>query len=308
MHGPPGTYSIAAVDTASGEVGVAVQSKYFCVGAVVPWVRAGVGAVATQAAAVAGYGPRILDLLAEGLEPAAAIERALADDAGRDTRQLGVVDAAGRAASHTGAGCSEWAGDLQGDGFAVQGNILASEAVVEGMARAYRDRESSLADRMMAALEAAEAAGGDRRGRQSAAMIVERAGASSGREGVDRILDLRVDDHPEPVEELRRLLGLWERWHVALAAYEHYEAGDLEAAFAETERALARLGEDAVLLYNHACYASLAGRRDVALAALRRSIELDPGMREAARADSDFAPVAGEDGFLRLTAQAESSG
>ena len=287
MHGRPGTYSIVAVDTATGEVGVAVQSKYFCVGAVVPWARAGVGAVATQAAGVAGYGPRILELLAAGLEPSAAIEQALADDSARATRQLGVVDASGRSASYTGAECNDWAGDLQGDGFAVQGNILAGEAVVQGMASAFRESEGALADRLMAALEAAEVAGGDRRGRQSAAMIVERAGsASSRREGIDRILDLRVDDHPEPIEELRRLLGIWERWHVALASYELYEAGDYAGAIEATDRALERLGDDALLLYNRACYASLAGHRDDALDALRRALELDASMLEMARTDA----------------------
>jgi uncharacterized Ntn-hydrolase superfamily protein len=307
MHGRPGTYSIVAIDPASGEVGVAVQSKYFCVGAVVPWARAGVGAVATQAAGRAEYGPRILDLLAQGLDPSAAIERALADDDGRDTRQLGVVDAQGRSASWTGAACNDWAGHVEGDGFAVQGNILAGQAVVDEMARAYRETEGALADRLMAALEAAEGAGGDRRGRQSAAMIVERArSASSRREGVDRILDLRVDDHPEPIEELRRLLGIWERWHVALSSYELYEKGDYEAALAETDRALAQLGDDSLLLYNRACYASLAGRRDEALEALGRAIELDPSTVEMARADSDFAPLAEDEEFLRLTDQAQS--
>jgi uncharacterized Ntn-hydrolase superfamily protein len=308
VHGRPGTYSIVAIDTASEEVGVAVQSKYFCVGSVVPWARAGVGAVATQAAGVAAYGPRILELLAAGHEPAAAIEQALADDSARGTRQLGVVDASGRAASYTGAECNEWAGDLQGEGFAVQGNILAGEAVVQGMARAFRETEGALAGRLMAALEAAEAAGGDRRGRQSAAMIVERAGAASSRhEGIDRILDLRVDDHPEPIEELRRLLGLWERWHVALASYELYEAGDYAAAIEATDGALQRFGDDALLLYNRACYASLAGRRDESLDALRRALELDASMLEMARTDGDFAPLADDPEFLRLTGQAQSA-
>jgi uncharacterized Ntn-hydrolase superfamily protein len=307
VHGRPGTYSIVAVDTGTGEVGVAVQSKYFCVGAVVPWARAGVGAVATQAAGVAAYGPRILELLAHGLEPAGAIERALADDDARATRQLGVVDASGRAASYTGAECNEWAGDVQGDGFAVQGNILAGEGVVEAMARAYRETDGPLADRLMAALEAAEAAGGDRRGRQSAAMIVERAGStSSRREAVDRILDLRVDDHAEPIEELRRLLGIWERWHVALASYELYEAGDYEGALTATDQALERFGDDALLLYNRACYACLAGRRDEALDALRRGLGLDPSMVEMARADNDFASLADDAEFRRLTGQAQS--
>lgn len=303
MHGRPGTYSIVAFDAETGELGVAVQSKYFCVGAVVPWVRAGVGAVATQAAGVAVYGPRVLDLLAEGAAPAEAIERVLAEDDGRDTRQLGVVDASGRAASWTGAECLDWAGDRQGDAFAVQGNILAGPDVVEGMARAYVETEGSLAERMLASLEAAEAAGGDRRGRQSAAMIVERAGAAAARrEGIDRILELRVDDHPEPIEELARLHGIWLRWQVALESYARYEAGDYEGALAETDRALERFGDDPLLLYNRACYASLAGRRDEALGALRRTLELDPGQLEMARADTDFAQLRDDPEFVRLTA------
>ena len=303
MHGRPGTYSIVAFDADTGELGVAVQSKYFCVGAVVPWVRAGVGAVATQAAGVAVYGPRVLDLLAKGAAPAEAIERVLAEADGRDTRQLGVVDASGRAASWTGAECLDWAGDRQGDAFAVQGNILAGPDVVEGMARAYVETEGSLAERMLASLEAAEAAGGDRRGRQSAAMIVERAGAAAARrEGIDRILELRVDDHPEPIEELARLHGIWLRWQVALESYARYEAGDYEGALAETDRALERFGDDSLLLYNRACYASLAGRRDEALDALRRTLELDPGQLEMARADSDFAPLRDDPEFVRLTA------
>ena len=307
MHGRPGTYSIVAFDETTGEVGAAVQSKYFCVGAVVPWVRAGVGAVATQAAAVAGFGPRLLELLAAGVTPGDAIDRVLADDPGRGTRQLGVVDTSGRAASWTGDECNEWAGDLLGEGFAVQGNILAGEAVVDEMARAYRETAGPLAERLMAALEAGEAAGGDRRGRQSAAMIVERRGAAaSRRDGIDRILALRGDDHPEPIEELRRLLGIWDRWHVALASYERYEAGDHDGAIAETDRALERFGEDALLRYNRACYASLAGRREEALESLRRALELDPDMIEMARADRDFASLEDDPEFLRLTRQAES--
>lgn len=307
MHGRSGTYSIVAADTETGEVGVAVQSKYFCVGAVVPWVRAGVGAVATQAAGVAAYGPRLIELLGAGFAPGEAIALALEDDRGRATRQLGVVDATGRAAGWTGGECNEWAGDLQDEGFAVQGNILAGPAVVEEMARAFRETEGPLAGRLLAALEGAEAAGGDRRGRQSAAIVVERKGAAaSRREGIDRILDLRVDDHPEPVEELRRLFGIWERWHVALASYGLYEDGDVEGALAETDRALERFGEDALLRYNRACYASLAGRRGEALESLRLALELDPGMREMAQADADFAALADDEEFRRLTGQAQS--
>src|SRR2546423_7001487 len=224
MEPPRGTFSIVAFDPENGDVGVAVQSKYFAVGAVVPWARAGVGAVATQAAGRAAYGPEILDLLTRGLEPSEAIERALADDERRETRQLGVVDAHGRAAAFTGSECNEWASHATGPGYAAQGNILAGKAVVDEMARAFEDTSGALAERLVAALEAAQAAGGDRRGQQSAALVVERPGGIPGnREGIDRIVDLRVDDHPEPIRELRRLLDLHTRMGLVLGTYELYE-------------------------------------------------------------------------------------
>jgi len=205
------TFSIVAADPRTGEVGCAVQSKYLAIGAVTPWVRVGVGAVATQAmGVVARNGERALAALAQNLDPAAAIEDALADDHDRDIRQLGAVAADGRAAAFTGAGCGEWAGHMVEDWFAVQGNMLASAGVLPAMRRTFLETVAPLPERMMAALEAAQAAGGDRRGQQAAALIVEQRGAADGsREGIDRICDLRVDDHSEPILELRRLLTLW---------------------------------------------------------------------------------------------------
>jgi len=186
-----------------------LELMHFAVGAVVSWARAGVGAVATQAAGRAAYGPEILDLLARGLQPADALERALADDERRETRQLGVVDARGRASAFTGSECNEWAGHATGPGYAAQGNILAGERVVAEMARAFEETLGALAERLVTALEAAQAAGGDRRGQQSAALVVERPGGiPESREGIDRIVDLRVDDHEEPIRELRRLLAI----------------------------------------------------------------------------------------------------
>lgn len=294
MSAHRGTFSIVAADPAAGEVGCAVQSKYFSVGSVVPWARAGVGAVATQAAGVAVYGRLALEQLERGAAPADALERVLADDPGRETRQLGAVTADGRAASFTGADCLDWAGHRTGDGYAVQGNILAGEAVVAEMARAFEETAgSALAERLVASLEAGEAAGGDRRGRQSAALVVERAGAgATSREGIDRICDLRVEDHPEPIEELRRLLGLWTRWDAQRRAHGAYELGDHAAAAAVLEAALAG-GEDGELLYNLACYESLAGRGEPAVAHLRRALELEPGLRELASRDPDLDAIRG---------------
>jgi uncharacterized Ntn-hydrolase superfamily protein len=301
VQSPRGTFSIVAFDPQRGDVGAAVQSKYFAVGAVVPWARAGVGAVATQAAGRAAYGPEILELLARGLEPSEAMERALAGDERRETRQLGVVDVKGRAAAFTGSECGEWAGHVTGAGFAAQGNILAGEAVVTEMARAFESTEGELAERLVAALEAAQAAGGDRRGRQSAALVVERPGGiPDSREGIDRIVDLRVDDHDEPIRELRRLLGLHARMRLVLDASGLYERREWAAAVAVAEAALARFPDDPLLLYNLACYESLDGRREAAVAHLRDALAVDPTMRETVRADSDFAPLADDPSFRAL--------
>jgi uncharacterized Ntn-hydrolase superfamily protein len=289
------TFSIVAADLEAQEVGCAVQSRYFSVGSVVSWAQAGVGAVATQAAGVAVYGARALAELAGGAAPEDAIERVLAEDPARETRQLGVVTAAGAAAAFTGAECLDWAGHRVGAGFAVQGNILAGEAVVDGMARAFEETTGPLVGRLVAALEAGQAAGGDRRGQQSAAVVVERLGAGAeSREGIDRICDLRVEDHAEPIAELRRLVGIWTAWDAQRRANALYESGDPEAAAGILRAALSSGDEAPMLLYNLACYESLAGRRDDALAHLRRSIELDESFRALAADDRDFDPIRAE--------------
>ena len=291
-RGRPSTFSIVAADPATGEVGVAVQSKYFAVGAVVPWAKAGVGAVATQAAGIAGYGPRVLALLEEGLPPAQALERALADDPGRETRQLGVVDATGAAAAFTGADCNDWAGHEAAAGFAVQGNILAGEEVVREMARAFRETAGALAERLVAALEAGQVAGGDRRGQQSAAVIAERSGAGAGKRlGLDRVCDLRVEDHERPIEELRRLLSIHERWDVLRRAFDHHAVQQYAEGAAVLSAGLERFPDDPVLLYDLACYESMAGRGEDALGHLRQAVELDGSLRDLARGDSDFASL-----------------
>jgi uncharacterized Ntn-hydrolase superfamily protein len=204
------TFSIVAADPKTGEVGCAVQSNYFAIGAVTPWVQAGVGAVATQAmGVVARNGERALAALAEHANPSEALDRALALDADPELRQLGAVAADGRAAAYTGAGCVEWAGHLIEPGFAIQGNMLVSSEVIQAMRLAFIESSAELPERLLAALEAGQAMGGDRRGQQAAALIVEQLGASGrSREGIDRTCDLRVDDHPEPIVELSRLLAL----------------------------------------------------------------------------------------------------
>ena len=283
------TFSIVAADPVAREVGCAVQSKYFAVGNVVPWARAGVGAIATQAAGVAAYGPWALDELSGGASPDEAIERVLAEDDERETRQLGAVRAAGAAASFTGADCLAWAGHRTGPGYAVQGNILAGEAVVEEMERAFLETAGELAHRLVAALEAGQAAGGDSRGQQSAAVVVEREGASADtREGIDRVCDLRVDDHPEPIAELRRLLGIHERWDAVRRASLHHRPGAYEHGVEILAAAHERFGDDATILYDLACYEALAGRLDEARAHIDRSLELEPSYRAMAATDEDL--------------------
>ncbi len=203
------TFSIVACDPVNGDLGVAVASKFPCVGAVVPWARAGVGAVATQSWANTDFGPDGLQLMGGGLPAAAALDAVLEPDVDHEERQVGFVDAAGRAATFTGAHCMTWAGGRTGDGFAAQGNILAGARVVDEVARAFADGVGDLCDRLLTALLAGDAAGGDRRGRQSAALLVVRAGG--GYEGRnDRYIDLRVDDHPDAPAELARLFAVWD--------------------------------------------------------------------------------------------------
>ena len=201
------TFSIVARDPGAGDLGVAVASKFLAVGSVVPWARAGVGAVPTQAFANVGYGPDGLALLDGGLDAASALDRLTGADGGRASRQAGIVDARGGAATFTGEACLAWAGGRTGDGMAVQGNILAGPEVVDAMLAAFTAASGPLPDRLLAALAAGDAAGGDRRGRQSAALLVVRADAGYAG-GNDRWLDLRVDDHPDPVAELVRMRGI----------------------------------------------------------------------------------------------------
>jgi len=202
------TFSIVARDPENGDLGVAVQSKFIAVGAVVPWAQAGVGAIATQSYANTTYGPRGLALLAEGLSAAETVERLTHDDEERGMRQVGLVSATGEAAAFTGDECYEWAGHVVGEGYCCQGNILVSAETVHAMAEAFEAAEGDLAGRLVAALAAGQAAGGDRRGQQSAALLVVREGGGYGGYN-DRLVDLRVDDHPQPIRELARLLDLY---------------------------------------------------------------------------------------------------
>lgn len=205
----PSTFSIVARDPANGDLGVIVQSKFPAVGSVVPWAAAGVGAIATQALANSSYGPRGFVLLSEGKSATETLQTLLASDELTEQRQVGIVDSSGHATAHTGHECIEWAGHVIGDGYACQGNILASDAVVAAMAETYERVEGDLIDKLFAALKAGQAQGGDRRGMQSAAIVVVRKNGGYGG-GNDRYVDVRVDEHPNPIEELERIFKIYD--------------------------------------------------------------------------------------------------
>ncbi len=232
------TFSLVACDREAKQWGVVVASKFLAVGAVVPWARADVGAIATQAFANITYGPDGLDLLAGGATAQETIDRLTAADADFEQRQIGVVDAAGGSASFSGSGCFTWAGGRTGDSYAAQGNLLAGPQVVAALADTFEETEGPLVERMLAALAAGDAAGGDRRGRQSAAVIVRRTGGGYGGNN-DLLIDLRVDDHTDPVTELQRLYAIQD---LLFGRTPESELIPLEQVQAEVSHLLDRVG------------------------------------------------------------------
>jgi uncharacterized Ntn-hydrolase superfamily protein len=296
------TFSIVGFDPETGDLGVAVASKFLAVGSVVPWAEAGVGAIATQAYANVTYGPEGLDLMDSGKDANQALDLLLKGDEDRQERQVGIVDAAGRSATFTGKDCNAWAGGKAGKFYACQGNILVGEETVEAMADAFQQAEGELAERLLAALRAGEEAGGDSRGKQSAAILVVREGG--GYLGLnDRYVDLRVDDHTDPVGKLARLLDLQLAIKAEMRAYNLGLEGDYEGAVAEYRKVIRRHPESASAYYNMACYLSLAGKSEEALAALEKAVALEPDFREYARTDRDFDPLRNEDAFKTMLEQ-----
>lgn len=288
----PATFSIVAADPEAGEVGVAVASRFFAVGAVVPTCRAGVGAVATQAYANTTFGPRGLELLERGLTPEETLQVLLRSDAQSARRQVGLVSAKGASATHSGAACNAWAGGRHGADYAVQGNILAGDQVVAALEQAFLSEPTqSLAERLYAALRAGDDAGGDSRGKQSAAILVCRDGAGYGGY-TDQAVDIRVDDHAEPMVEIGRLLALalvnddWNRGWTAFTQERHDEA--LRWQERAAERAAAQPAILPEVLYDLAVIRLANQDPEGALASLRRAIELNPKLREQARGDQDL--------------------
>lgn len=295
-----GTFSIIAFDPATNEFGVGVQSRAFGAGAAVPYAKAGVGAVATQASANRLYGPKAIALLEQGLSPEEVVKRITDEDPGRDTRQVAVIDAKGRSAVYTGKRVIDrnsdpkdlvhlggYAGHVTGENFSVQGNTLASRAVVEAMAEAYRNGKGSMAERLMAALDAGQSKGGDTRGMQSAGLLVVKPIPPGSDSTVERIVDVRVDDSPEPFKELRRLmnmtLGVPQR--LLTSAADLSKAGKHQEAVAEAKQALAINPRNEQAIYALAKIYAASGDSKAALEQLSMAIARQPRQWKAEAAN-----------------------
>ena len=288
--GPPpvATFSIVAIDPANGDLGVAVASRYFSVGSVVPWAMAGVGAVATQANVNVGYGPQAIDLLRQGLTAQQVLAKLMADDTfpGKDGRQVAIVDAKGNIAAYTGPKAPTWAGDRRGKSWSAQGNILVGPQVVEAMGRAFEATQGELAEKLYAALKAGDDAGGDSRGHQSASMLVVRKGGGRNINN-DRYVYINVDDHPQPLAELRRLLDLNLAYLYRGAADGLLQKGDTKGALAAV-RTAARYAPNLPGTHaNLGILEYLNGDKDAALTELRAARAADPKFEEQFRAALD---------------------
>ena len=283
------TFSIVAFDAGTGELGVAVQSHYFSVGPIVPWARPGVGAVATQSMVRADYGPRGLDLMGAGMAAADALATLRAHDEGADSRQVAMVDATGSAAAFTGPACLAAAGDIQGDGVSCQGNILVDDTVWPAMLEGFETASGSLAARLLAALNAAQARGGDLRGVQSAALLVV---PGSG-EPWETVVSLRVEDSADPLGELGRLLALHGVYELVTAGDDHLVAGDRSAASAAFRRAAELAPDQPELRFWSALALAGAGQEDAALIELRALCAEAPVWRDVlGRITPGIAPSA----------------
>ena len=290
------TFSIVGRDSSTGELGIAVASRFFAVGSVVPWAKADVGAVATQSFANTSFGWRGLELLEKGASPEEIAAILLRNDADPNRRQFGIVAANGKSTTYTGKDCIPWAGGRSGPNYAVQGNILAGESVVVAMESTFIYTTGTLADRLYAALAAGDQMGGDARGRQSAALIVVKKNA--GYAGfTDRAIDIRVDDHPNPFKELGRLLDYAQMnyaWNEAWALFRNKKAAE---ALPHMERAAQLAPKNPEALYDLAVIRLAAGDEGNALAALESALKSNPKLKSQARGDSDLRQLKGNARF-----------
>jgi uncharacterized Ntn-hydrolase superfamily protein len=268
------TYSIVARDPETGQLGVAVQSNWFSVGAIVPWAEAGVGAVATQSFVEPAYGPLGLALMRAGKSAPDALKSLLASDAQASVRQVAMVDAQGRVATHTGEHCIVAAGHRAGTNFSAQANLMLKDTVWDAMAKAFENTKGELVDRLMAALDAAQAEGGDIRGKQSAAIVVV-SGKPTGRSWADRLFDLRVEDHLEPLVELKRLVKLQRAYNHMNAGDEFFGKGDVAGALREYAAAERLAPENIEMVFWHAVTLVSAKRIEEALPLFKRVFAAD---------------------------------
>ena len=275
---PVSTYSIVALDEITGELGVAVQSHWFSVGFLVPWAKAGVGAVATQSFVKVDYGPDGLQLMESGITAVDALKTLTSKDEGEAVRQVGMIDIKGNVAAHTGSRCIKYAGHIVGENYSVQANMMANGTVPKAMAVAFEKTKGDLADRMMAALEAAEAEGGDIRGKQSAAMVIV-SGEPSGVDWKDTKLSLRIEDHPTPLIELKRLIRVHRAYQHANMGDHYMETEEIDKALIEYSKAAEYYPENAELPYWSAVALANGGRLEEALPVFRSVFQRNPDLK-----------------------------
>jgi uncharacterized Ntn-hydrolase superfamily protein len=275
---PVHTYSIVALDAETGELGVAVQSHWFSVGSLVPWAKAGVGAVATQSFVKVDYGPDGLKLMEGGMSAESALNKLVLEDEGEAVRQVAMIDMKGNVATHTGSKCIYAAGHQIGNNYSVQANLMENETVWPAMAKAFENTEGDLADKMMAALYAAEGEGGDIRGKQSAAMLIV-TGEPTGVPWKDVVMDIRVDDHAEPLKELKRLIRVHRAYQHANKGDHYLELEEIEKALVEYEKASEFYPENPELPYWSAVTLASKGNLDQALPIFREVFQKEPRLR-----------------------------
>tara|TARA_B100000427_G_scaffold68070_1_gene54439 strand:- start:133 stop:1101 length:969 start_codon:yes stop_codon:yes gene_type:complete len=288
---PISTYSIVAYDEKTGQLGVAVQSHWFSVGTVVPWAKAGVGAVATQSIAEPSYGPKGLALMEQGIPADEVLQSLLAKDSGENVRQIGMVDANGNVGAHTGARCIRYAGHKIGKHYSVQANIMEKPTVPNAMSKAFENAKGDLAERMLVALEAAEKEGGDLRGKQSAAILVV-SGNPSGDAWKDRIVDIQIGDHHDPLGELRRLLNISKAYHHAQKGDEYMEKDKMDLALQEYSLAANLYPENPELPFWTAVTLAQTGELEKALPIFKDVFSKNKSLRE-------LIPRIIESGFLK---------
>ena len=276
---PVHTFSIVARDSVTGELGVAVQSHWFSVGALVPWAEAGVGAVATQSFVDPAYGPLGLELMRAGKTARQALDGIIASDPSEAVRQVAMVDARGTIAAHTGKKCILAAGHIEGEQFTVEANLMLNDKVWPAMARAYRETKGDFADRMLAALDAAQSVGGDIRGKQSAAILIVR-GKPTGKSWIDRTMDLRVEDSPEPLAELRRLVNVHRAYQRENAGDLAVEKNDVDGALREYGAAEKMMPDNLEMKYWHAVALVNVGKLEASLPIFKTVFDADPNWAE----------------------------